>query len=96
MLDLEQLEIATEEAITHFGWLRDLGYVEGDPETTANCLAPLDFYQLRLTGQGVIFLQTFENPDFFDRVKKRAVELGYGMAPNILMMVTQRFVTGAG
>ena len=91
-----QLDITEEESITHFGWLLDLGYVEGNPETVGNRMAPLDYYALRLTGQGALFLETFRDNDVYARTKQKAVELGYGLMPNILMMLAQRFVAGGG
>ena len=89
-----QLELTDEDAITHFGWLLDLGYVEGVPETTANSIAPIDFYELRLTGQGALFLETFKNQSFYSTIKRKAVEIGCGQMPNMLMMVAERYVTG--
>lgn len=91
-----KLDISDEDAITHFGWLLDLGYVEGNPETTANELTPLDYYDIRITGQGVLFLETFKDPGFYARAKQKAVEIGCGQMPNVLMTITQTLVNSGG
>ena len=90
------LDISDADAITHFGWLLDLGYVEGNPETTANELAPLDYYDIRVTGQGVLFLETFTAPGFYARAKQKAVEIGCGQMPNVLMTIAQTLVNSGG
>jgi hypothetical protein len=90
--ELPLADITEEEAITHFGWLLDLGYVEGNPDTVANRVAPLDYYGLRLTGLGVAFLETFHNQGFYAKTKQKAKEIGCGQMPNVLLKIGERLV----
>lgn len=70
--------------------------MEGCPETTANCFAPLDYYELRSTGQGALFLETFRNQDFYTSIKQKAAEIGCGLMPNILMTLAQKYIANGG
>ena len=92
LLELPLSDISEEEAITHFGWLLDLGYVEGKPETTLNRVAPFDYYRLRLTGQGAVFLETFRDQDFYANVKQKAKAIGCGQMPHVLLKIGERLV----
>ena len=77
---------------SYFGWLLDLGYVEGKPETTLNRVAPFDYYRLRLTGQGAVFLETFRDQDFYANVKQKAKAIGCGQMPHVLLKIGERLV----
>ena len=90
------LEISEEDAITHCGWLLDWGYVEGKAVTIGNRLAPLDYHNLRVTVQGILFLETFKDSRFYNRAKQRAVEIGCGQMPNVLITIAQSLLNSGG
>ena len=92
LMELPLSDISEEEAITHFGWLLDLGYVEGNPDTTANRAAPFDYYGVRLTGQGAVFLETFRDQGFYANVKQKAKEIGCGQMPHVSLKIGERLV----
>ncbi len=92
LMDLPLADISEEEAITHFGWLSDLGYVEGNLDTVANSVAPVDYYAVRLTGQGAVFLETFRDQGFYASVKQKAQEIGCGQMPHVLIKIGERLV----
>ena len=91
-MDLPLPNMSEEEAITHFGWLLDLGYVEGNPDTYANRVAPADYFAIRLTGQGAVFLETFRDQGFYALVKQKAQEIGSGQMPHVLLKIAERLL----
>ena len=93
---MPDLNMTEEAAVTHVQWLCDLGYLEGNPITVAARFAPLEYTGLRLTGQGVWFLETFRDDGFYARTKQKAVELGCGMMPTALVKLAEAFLTGGG
>lgn len=88
-------EISEEAAKAHFSWLLDWGYVDGKPVNSSGSLAPLDYRNLRITGQGVLFLETFRNESFYGKAKAKAMEIGGELAPQMLMKVADIIMGGS-
>ena len=90
LMELPLEDISEEEAITDFGWLLDLGYVEGNPNTTANRVSPLDYDGVRITGQGAVFLETSRDQGFYWNVQQKTKEIGCGQMPHVLLKIGER------
>ena len=89
---IPDLDMTKEEAITHVQWLCDLGYLKGNPLNSALKHTPMDFFGLRLTGQGALFLETFRDQSFYAQTKQKAIELGCGQMPNVLLRIGERLI----
>ena len=89
---IADLGMTEEEAITHVQWLCDLGYLKGNPLNSALNHRPIDYFGLRLTGQGALFLETFRDQSFYAQAKQKAIELGCGQMPNVLLKIGERLI----